>query len=219
MLFDQNKWIWIALLGVAPFAYYAGWKIQSYAIPPGPPMLTVDRVAAIAAAREYVLARGFSTEGWRELVTLETDRDAYRYLASHPGPARNALEALTSPVTVLVTFPGIESGNSIKVWLDTHGKAYGFQTTVADQTIDLAIQSDSEQARRIADAAFKVRFPDEEHFSADAPKIDVINRKGKKVKLYRYSWKLRATALAQLDQMGDIQPVGERGIVEIEPNR
>ena len=210
MLFDQNKWIWITLLGVAPLAYFAGLKIQTAAIPSGPPMLTVDRVGAIAAAREYVLARGFSTEGWRELVTLETDRDAYRYLASHPGPARNALEALTSPATVLVTFLGTQSGNSIKVWLDTHGKGYGFQTTVADNAIDPRTQSDSEQARRIADTAFDLRFPDKELFIADSPKIDVIDRKGKKVKLYRYSWKLRATALAQLDLRYGVEVLGGR---------
>lgn len=210
MLFPRSKWIWFTAVALAPIAYWGGATLQNSALHDPDLRLEIDRTKAGSIAREYAQQLGWVTEGWRETMKIETDRAVYQYLRDHPGPAREAVEKVAGPASLLVRLRSTTTKDTLRVWMSPRGKIYGYRGEEDDSDLDPKdSKGTAESAMKVATSALRQRFPDRTYFEISAPETSTIKREGNRV-TYRYTWRTRVPALPELDLRYLVDVRGDR---------
>lgn len=116
---------WLGFFVLFPVAYVGGSLIEQTTLLRSLQGVSIDRGAAIAAARQFLTERGIDATSWSGYATIQPARGLIAYFRRHRDPSATAAQAFSLPLTVKVLLAS-DTGGYAEFFLDHAGHLVGY---------------------------------------------------------------------------------------------
>jgi len=190
ILVRKTRWVWIALLALSPLAYVAGAPLIFKYDPNLKAGFTVDRQAAIEAARRFAESKGIDATGWDGLCRVKTDNNLLLYYRLGKGKESDLARGLVPEVAIGVRLRSPDRSENIEVELGPDGRPLGYTRNISRQR-ELGGITEAE-ARRSAEEIAKARLAQHGISSGVELKLSESLEGGVVSRKYTWQWPLGA---------------------------
>ncbi|MBK9708825.1 MAG: SpoIIE family protein phosphatase [Acidobacteria bacterium] len=156
ILAKKTKWVWIALLAMAPLAYYAGVRLILNIDPSARIGINYDREQLIVRAEQAATQAGVNVAGWDVYIRFLPNTNLFYYYKYRSGAERELAKHLAPDAEFKVRFRAPDRSENIEVAFDVDGHRLGFTHNISKTKTGK--DPGDEKSREIAEAAFKARL-------------------------------------------------------------